>query len=199
VISRNRILFLHIPKAAGSSITASQLKINKVIHPIRQDGAWREIKELSMEDYYKIAFVRNPWDRFVSLYFYFFNMKPDHFAYQYDHTTAKNIQRFKTFEDFCLNFDDFDRQQPFKKFHFFNQNLWTHNNGECFLDFLGYFENLNIDINCLSKELNIKIKKIPHLNISTHKNYKKYYNDKTINIVASLYKQDIKYFNYQFA
>ena len=196
--SRNKILFLHIPKTAGSSITASQLKLDKVIHPIHQHGAWREIKELLTEDYYKIAFVRNPWDRFVSLYFYFFNMKPDHFAYQYDHTTVKNIQRFKTFEDFCLNFGDFDRQQPFKKFHFFNQNLWTHNNGECFLDFLGCFENLNSDLDRLASILNIEIKKIPHLNASAHENYKKYYNDKTMNIVANLYERDISLFNYSF-
>lgn len=196
--SQDKILFLHIPKTAGSSITASSIKINKIIHPIFPEGAWQKIKELSLENYYKIAFVRNPWDRFVSLYYYFYNMSPTHFAYKYDHQTVKNIQRFQNFEDFCLNFADFNGSQAFKKFHFMNQHLWTHHKSKCFLDFLGYFENLNSDLDRLASELNIEIKKIPHLNASVHENYKKYYNDKTMDIVANLYARDISIFNYTF-
>ena len=121
---QNRILFLHVPKTAGSSLTASNLKIDKIIHPLSSlEGAWPEVKDL-IKNHYTIAFVRNPWDRFVSLYHYFFNMSPTHFAYKYDHQTVTNVQRFKTFEDFCINFEDFDQKQPFKKFHFFNQQFY---------------------------------------------------------------------------
>ena len=196
-----RILYLHVPKTAGSSLTDHQIfykKINCTIHAIREFGVWDKITKKGEQDSYKIAFVRNPWDRFVSLYFYFYNMQLDHWAYKWDYQTVKNIRRFKSFEDFCLNFNDFDEAQPFKKFHFYNQCSWTHYDNKKIVDFLGRYESLNQHIRQLETKLNLKHHPLGRQNTSSHDNYTKYYNDKTANLVADMYAKDIKYFNYKF-
>tara|TARA_Y100000592_G_scaffold18799_1_gene28762 strand:- start:17048 stop:17638 length:591 start_codon:yes stop_codon:yes gene_type:complete len=190
------ILFLHVPKCAGSSMRHTSLLKNTsaIIHPILRTGAIEKIKDQSLDDYFKCAFVRNPWDRFVSLYFYFYNMKPDHFAYQYDQPCVERIQPYKTFEDFCMNFEEFNHG----KFHFFSQSLWTHSNKVCFVDFIGRYENLQNDLGKLESMLSLDVSKLPHKNKSNHLPYQKYYNSKTIDIVGNLYKEDIENFNYDF-
>ena len=195
---RKKCLYLHVPKTAGSALNCCKIsqKIKFKIHPISPLGAWKIIESENKQGWFKAAFVRNPWDRFISLYFYFYNMQPDHFAYKYDSQTVENIQRFPTFEDFCLNFTDFDEAQPFKKFHFFNQHLWTHNKGKCFVDFLGRYENLNSDLFKLEDIVGAPHCRLPHANASPHTHYAEHYTPRTIDIVADLYKDDIDLLNY---
>jgi len=198
-MNRN-ILFLHVPKTAGSSLNHHPIsqKIDCKIHPISEFGIWDKITEENAQDYYKIAFIRNPWDRFVSLYFYFYNMQPNHWAYKYDHQTVQNIRRFKSFEDFCLNFNDFDEAQPFKKFHFFNQSCWTHYKNKNIVDFLGRYESLNKDVQHLETKLNLESCPLKTKNKSKHNHYTEYYKSNTEDIVADIYAKDINYFNYKF-
>ncbi len=198
---KKKKIFLHVPKTAGSSLSQTTLvqKCHSTIHPIHPAGAWETLEKEGNIDAFKFAFVRNPWDRFVSLYFYFYNMTSRHFAYKYDHQTATNIKRFKNFEDFCLNFHDFDDRQPFKKFHFFNQHLWTHSQGKCFIDFLGKYENLDQDVASLQNIFEIPHEPVSHTNQSDHGDYKNYYNSRTRNVVAEIYKKDIEYFEYKFS
>lgn len=198
-MNRN-ILFLHIPKTAGSSLNHHPIsqKIDCKIHPISEFGIWDKITEENAQDHYKIAFIRNPWDRFVSLYFYFYNMQPNHWAYKYDHQTVQNIRRFKSFEDFCLNFNDFDEAQPFKKFHFFNQSCWTHYKNKNIVDFLGRYESLNRDVQHLETKLNLESCSLKTKNKSKHNYYTDYYKSDTEDLVADIYAKDINYFNYKF-
>jgi hypothetical protein len=202
---KKKLIFLHVPRTAGSSLSrALSLNTDSIIHPIQPRGAWETLTQENKAERFKFAFVRNPWDRFVSLYFYFYNMTPDHFAYKYDKQTVENIQRFKTFKDLCLNFSDFTEAQPFEKFHFFNQHLWTHHDGKCFVDFLGRYESLNPDFLRLEDIVGtfhwagIPHRRLPWNNKSSHLNYRSHYNDTTISIVQKLYKKDIEHFEYEF-
>ena len=188
-------LFLHIPKCAGSSMLHhSFIQKCKRLHPIDDSGVWHKIQEERLEKFFKFAFVRNPWSRMVSLYFYFYTMKPDHFAYKYDAPTVKKIQPFKSFEDFCINFTDFDHG----KFHFLPQSKWTHHNNKSFVDFTGRIESLQSDLRKLEGLLNIDYCSIPLSNSSPHEGYTHYYNSKSIEAVAEIYKDDIINFNYEF-
>jgi hypothetical protein len=66
--NRHRCIFIHIPKTAGASIALSLFN-----EPPRHVH-YRDF-EIANPDkfrrYFKFAFVRNPWDRLVSSYFYF--------------------------------------------------------------------------------------------------------------------------------
>ena len=145
-------------------------------------------------------------------------MQPDHFAYEWDIETVKKIQPFKTFEDFCLNFTDFQEpscsssipEHQVRKFHFFSQSKWTHHNNKPFVDFTGRIESLQSDLqklesllnadNCpeLKGEWDLQLTRLRHENSSPHGRYTNYYNTKSIEAVAEIYKDDILNFNYEF-
>jgi len=171
---------------------------------------------------FKFGFVRNPWDRLVSLYFYL------------------KYNRLMSFEVFCNRIykamrlrdtwyggviDIFYRVPgirlimarnlewgpvifPLPKIGPFNvlcrtsqlnpQAEWlADETGKIVVDFVGRFENFNGDLKKVFSILRIK-DKVGYDNKSKHRYYKKYYNRKTIKLVAEIYRKDIELFGYQF-
>lgn len=138
---------------------------------------------------FKFTFVRNPYDRFVSLYFYFLK-------------TGKlsNKCSFKDFAEYIYingiepigmyNVKGYSQCQP--------QLEWiTNSKGEIIVDFIGKFESLNVDFSVIKHNLDIE-GFLPHKNKTSHNHYREYYDDETIEYVSGIYKEDIEYFNYKF-
>ena len=61
----SKSIFIHIPKAAGTSISRAIYGQN-VGH--RKAGDYIKISKREFEKYYSFSFTRNPWDRLVSAY-----------------------------------------------------------------------------------------------------------------------------------
>ena len=68
--TRNKCIFIHIPKAAGTSVLAA---LGKTKEKGRDHVSWQVYKKASSRKfarYYKFTFVRNPYDRALSAYRY---------------------------------------------------------------------------------------------------------------------------------
>ena len=218
-----KILYTRLPKNASTSIQSvlsdkgfdymenkSVPNNNIIIEPLRLirnntipssslDGNLYEeyAKVLKMDEYYKISFVRNPWDRAVSSWEFLMRhpLKPNQ--------SASDLSRkygVMEFEKFLLLLKDigFNNLSDRDKWHITPQFDSLSLNGELMYDFVGKYENLTNDIIEGFKSINLNDDEIPHLMKSNHTSYKDYYNDTCINLVGELFKSDVDNFGYKY-
>ncbi len=198
-------IFISVAKAASSSINIS---LNHFLYPepkFHHMGI-KEIKNyfpsLDISKYYKFAFVRNPWDRFLSLY-NDMTLQRNGNKRVMNYSLLENKYRTifhkkKNFKEFAKSFES---SSWLNEAHFKSQFEYLSINGELSMDFIGRFENLNNDwahirnelglnyLDALSSERESKIK----IN-----NYRDCYDDETAEIVARIYRKDIELFEYKF-
>lgn len=180
-------VFIHVPKTAGASVS-SALNVTGFGH--------LSIKWFP-ERYFSCSFVRNPWDRVVSAFFYL-NQGGENIIDQFNNWWY--LSGYKgDFASFVK--EEFGKEKPviFKEIHFKPQYKYICNRqNRLAIDFLGKYENLERDFQRLSEKLDLSINNLPHLHQSRHKDYQKYYSNRTRKMVAQAYKKDIELFDYNF-
>ncbi len=216
---KKKFIFIHIYKVAGSSIrkalgtpihkTLTGKIINKFnikkpsslykkyrLYPSHTTA--RELKtelpENIFNNFFKFAFVRNPWDWQVSMFFYVVQWKERDWSYfigrQFDYNHRHNLfMAMKSFDSFIEWVVKEDKQ--------LQKDFVTDENGNLIVDFIGKYENLKKDFQKVRDTLGINAT-LPHLVKSDHKNYKSYYNNKTKKLIEEHFKEDIEFFNYSY-
>ena len=201
------ILFIHIPKSAGVSI--SQALVKKV--GLKTYGPHFKCKhlfypqgDLERENYFVFTFVRNPWERLVSTFYYIMKggraeidaRRRDLYLSKYQGDFSKFVLDIKNWIDIREDASIYpDRFIP----HFRPQFEYIFDDqGNNMVDFIGRFENIGDDFRTLCTALSIDAVKLPTSNRSSHGRYHKYYDHKTMEIVADFYAKDIELFDYQF-
>lgn len=188
-----KIIFQHIPKTAGESIR--QIMPDDTLF-VGHNFYHTEYKHLyfDVEDYlqkFVIAFVRNPYDRVVSAF---------HYLNTGGNSPMDNEDRIKYIAKYENNFDDFVKDAfpgVMKQIHFKPQYSWIYFYSVNLCNFIGKFEELNDDIDTLSKIIDLKSTKLPELNTSDHNYYEEYYTPATKKIVYEYYKNDFGLFRYK--
>ena len=193
-----KFIFVHINKNGGTSIEKVLRKFSRednetfhkheMMHNIpetdglsftNQDNILNQLNH-GIDNYFKFTFVRNPWDRCVSNYFFNKKKYPDS-----DHAKMN-------FEDYL---DDLDSHWTTS----YNQIDWLlDDSGKNCMDFIGRFENFQEDFKKVCITLGIKNYKLPHVNKSPHRDYRTYYDEDALNKVKRFYKRDVEYFHYEF-
>lgn len=200
ISKKHKFIFIHVPKCGGSTIfrclkdhyfglgdmpTASapskdwiigrnkKEELNLKEDWVSQHATLKDIQQNLNEDladYYKFAFVRNPWDRMVSFW-----------KYQY-----KYYGSFKHFMKMEVKGGDVQSRRL------------RNSQGKMVINFIGRFENLREDYLSVCKELDIPCGKLRHVNKTNHKHYTEYYDNETISIVEKKFQEDIDNFGYSF-
>lgn len=189
----NKCIFIHIPKAGGVSIAVNLFGNLGYGHkPIYKYLYIFDNKEFT--EYFKFTFVRNPWDRLVSAYFF---LKSGGFNNEDDQWFKDNLYTFDGFEDFVINW--INKKNIYSWIHFIPQHEFITLNNKILTNKIYKIEEIEQSIDDINEKLNTKIS-ITHENKSHNrqKDYKRYYNKRTMKIVSELYKKDIEMFNYQF-
>ena len=142
-------IFIHIPRAAGNSISAGLFGHSGGGHRTAQN--YRMIFGRRFWTYYKFAFVRNPYTRLVSAYEYL--RRGGHPAWPENRRFgAEVIGSFDEFSEFVLNWLHPDRTnwpQP----HFYPQTHFLELDGEPAVDFIGCVERIEEDFKAVCDEL----------------------------------------------
>lgn len=218
-------IFIHIPKTAGQSIEhfflnlhglsweeRSPLLLRYNPDPLKGPERLAHLKakeytsfgyldENRFNNYFKFAFVRNPWARLVSE----FNYRVHHKKMSFEQFVTKGLPSKSDYSDAYR--------------HIIPQYDFLYNDsGKCMVDFIGRFESLQNDFDEICSKLCIENSMLPHVNSSAEKisfkdslrkntllnvakkkqSYTEYYNEKTKKIVEDLYSNDIEKFNYKF-
>lgn len=206
----HQFLFIHVPKAAGTSITECLrplahdprdylvnrllercgVRVNLWIGPYR----WRRFRKhhtgevvqrhLPNDVYqrlFKFAFVRNPWDWLVSYYHYHLQCTTHH-----RHEYVRQLGSFAEFIRWRIR-----RGRPLQV------DFVVDRQGRTLVDYIGRFETLYDDFQTICSHLDISCE-LPWLKRSQRNDYRSYYDDDTAALVAEHCCRDIEAFDYTF-
>lgn len=223
--NKNKFIFLANPKTASSSIrnilTPLSDVISKDYFPYYHHTSAFELREhfktigLDWESYFSFNFVRNPWDRAISNYFY---AKPDKDFYPWYHKKYNNKTAFYfNFEDwleFVLINSPYDYSNYNVKSNNENTQIPLILNTYSLLIPLKWFsadldgnrivskvfklENIE---NNLIQELNkkgIRVNKIPKINIGKYPKSTILFSKKSHNLIENFFWEEIEEFEYSF-
>jgi hypothetical protein len=178
---KHKCIFIHIPKAAGTSIEnifLQDLGLNvnnrhslllgennnqdlgppRVTHLFAKDYVKHSfISQELFGSYFKFSFIRNPYDRLYSSYKYW------------------KFNDYMSFETFVTRKLPELLEHKTYSYFFKSQYEYLYGDGELLVDFVGRLENIETDINIVLENLNLKHLKLEHLNKSFNSNLTPYF------------------------
>jgi len=224
----HRCIFVHIPRAAGTSLKSvlesADLRSVQPREPFRSDDdkfhpppphlragdhiAYGLVTPEQFDAYFKFTFVRNPWDRLVS---------------EYKYRRHPLTVDFKTYV-----FEQFPQPDWSDEYcHIIPQYDFLYDaSGTLLVDFVGRLENIRQDFATVCKRIGLLPTTLPHKNRAeavqngghplvdgarairellsltrwrnTFPHYADYYDSESRDFVARLYRNDIEAFGYRF-
>jgi hypothetical protein len=172
---KHKCIFLHIPKAAGTSIERFLRGADPEIpeKTPRQRGFSHFLND--HPDYYVFSFVRNPYDRFVSAWKWGqlkLEKEGDLPFYSKDRPVSFEeyvllVTDFNYRKDNQGSWSEYDEYHTLPQFEFFPNLNGGHYftdkiNPDFTCDFIGRFENINEDFNKVCHSIGVKELKLPH-------------------------------------
>jgi len=139
-------------------------------------------------DCFAFAFVRNPWDRVVSTYFYLKNGGDR----EEDREDVERYLPYDNFRSFVL--DGFKAGKIFNQLHFRPQYQWLSKDGNLVVDSIGRFENLQNNFSRFCRLFRIPNYKLPHLNKTRREYFRNYYDADTWEVIYLAYRKDVELF-----
>ena len=209
ICNDHRFIYTKVGKTGSASIQEQLIKLGG---NQQHQGHYHILDDINenTKNYFKFTFVRNPWARCVSRYFYVKSRPGERYDAYKNSTFTEYIKakgppyeesddrKFLLSVDWCSHSPNLQKLYQ-EKHPFENQIDWISNkDGRILTDFIGKFENLQEDFNIICDKIGIAQQKLPHKNKTKHKCYTEYYDDETRQIVAEKYAKDIEYFNYKF-
>jgi len=194
-----RSIFVHVQKTGGSSIRDALGMAQFDAHKHRFASELRAIYGAdTWNQYFKFAFVRNPWDRLVSWWEMMrrnvVEGRPRNGFQRYV------MERAGTFAEFLQQCDAEYRDADGAKWIYRNQlDYLTDADDVLLVDFVGRFEQLQLDFSRVAARLNVAPITLPRVNATVRRPYASYYSRELRELVAERYAKDIEAFGYLFA
>ncbi len=208
----NKLIFIHIPKTAGSSINRFYFDA-KVLDwrvpnynilygwcPKRrihlQHATPAQLLETGLvspqqwSSYFKFTFVRNPWDRAYSDYLWIMEDRKVQGSFK------QYITKSGAFKKVLSDKSD----KSYRGDHLLPQLTYLNTSGQSDFDFVGRFEDFDNEISAINKALGVERSFDIHEKRSINKleHYSLFYNLRKRKLVEKYYTEDIEQLNYKF-
>lgn len=199
----HRCIFIRIPKTASRAVMEQFKDAEFMTHtPLR------DLRHFDFyPEYFKFAFVRNPWDRLVSTF---------HYLKGGGHLNGGDLKRKAAYVDsvdgdFSRFVTEIIRGRAFERtnqpvgpnglmVHLIPQVEWIFDaDGRTDLQFVGRYERLEEHWGEVRTRLGMDTAEpLRRVNPSVHRDYRSLYTQRTIEIVRDAYRDDIDAFEYEF-
>ncbi|MFZ1470305.1 MAG: sulfotransferase family 2 domain-containing protein [Paracoccaceae bacterium] len=194
-------LFIHNPKCAGKSLSR---RLGGATRTIPSHAPLSFFPAEQRKDLFTFGFVRNPWDRAVSIYTFLINKPPR----PREDLTYKEAARQMGFNRWLLESrlfiaDDSLWQRPdLAPIQSRSQMFWVEG-----CDFIGKVETVEDDLRVIearisrSRTLWYRLRysgKLERRNVSRRSDYRRHYNDDSAEFIAHHFAEDIDRFGYAF-
>jgi hypothetical protein len=178
-------VFVHINKTGGSSVERA------LGLPFRHRTALelrRSLGSARWQRRFSFTFVRNPWDKVASHYFYRVNTNQ----------TALATSPLE-FNDWVLRaYGERDPRLYDKPKMFMPQVEWISDEaGHRLVNFVGRFEQLDADFRAVCDRIGVRAE-LPHEKRSSNRDYRRIYSSAAVDVVARWFAADIEQFGYRF-
>lgn len=213
---RHRFLFVHVAKTGGRSVNLTLAKrcadserfntrkLDPDVDVLGRRIAIEIRTQATAEQwnsYFKFAFVRNPWDRAVSMFRHIQSSREMNAKGKIQY--LNEITRRLAIKPDEFKFDIFVRavlrDRIFDNYHWDKQiYCFTDENNRNLFDFIGRYESLQKDFDFVCDRLGFFRIRLPHYNRTRHAHYSSYYSEETRQIVGELYREDVEMFGYTF-
>lgn len=193
----NQLIFIHIPKTGGTSIgkalgfkSTSHIKAKEVTHSAPL-----------IKGKFSFAVVRNPYERFISLYNYarqevstYHNNIEPHKALYGIHLDYELLKKSSIEE--CANYLLEGKLKHDSSWnHWKPQYSWVYYKDKLLVDNIYHLNNLHHLKDDLRRKFNIQIQ-IPYLNSSESNRQNYLLNQRTKRIIEEYYSKDFQLFNF---
>ncbi len=139
------------------------------------------LPEAMCRDYFKFAFVRNPYDRFVSVCAMLNRRNRDYRGRETAFMKrAIEVPRFRARALVRPQWD-----------------MLVDADGEPGMDFIGRFEDLQRSFGEVCRRIGISPGSLPHSNATDHRDYTTYYDDELLSLVNDFYRSDFDGLGYE--
>lgn len=201
----SKFIFVHVPKTAGMSMTAA---LAGHVEPYENDPALREsiinrsydligryqgvlfwhitINDLlafygedHVNSFYSFAFIRNPWDWLVSMYFFIREHKAHPESMICSHMSFKQFLRFFASKNVT-------------------QSTFLKSGGRVAVTEIFRFEDLPDSLEKISQKTGLAFTGFPEENASQHEDYANYYDEEDIEFVRTRFADDVELGGYDF-
>jgi hypothetical protein len=202
-LQEHKLLFIHIPKTAGTSVEAffkqdydtSETRRRKHLPLSHYE---RELGRDQLRDYVIFSIVRNPWDRLLS-YFDWCKRRGDLEADTSLQAWLEDIfaHRVPTLHDWSI-FTDPENALATHHLAIGSQlSMLKWSDGTLGANLIGRFEDLRGTMTDLCRTLGVKEQRLPKKNrLQRRRQYWKTYDNASRGLVADRYYEDIDYFGY---
>ena len=185
-----RFIFVHLNKTGGTSIEkvfVPEADQKDVRYKHASAAYYRKKFPRSFRDYYKFAFVRNPWDWLVSRYHWSRDRQR-----LFDFSFAEMLARLQAGIPLSPVAPWLESEALLPQ----RDRLCV--DGDIAVDFVGRFERLQEDFNVVCAALRIESRTLDHVFRTNHTRYVDYYDDDMRRLVGQLYATDVAEFGYRF-
>lgn len=204
ISDKHKYIFIAIPKTGSTTIQnflrknddscrMNCIQINNETIRVDAHIETKKLKKImgkKFDEYVKFTFIRNPYSRVVSSYFFYKNGKTLRSRFFIRNLMARlNIILTRIFP-----FSVWSIIKPQKKM----TDYLYDNDNQLLINLVGKTENLNEDLLMISKQLGISVKDetVPFKNKSTHSSVESYYSNKLYKkLYSKILKKDLKIYD----